>query len=72
MAGAALVADAAELQVAQGGRTGVDGAVDMAFGLASADADDHGFSLRLSLSLHIMPGMGAFVKTGAKMEPGLH
>src|SRR6185295_4089184 len=41
VAGAALVADAAALEVAHGGGAVADGPVDVAVGFAAADADDH-------------------------------
>jgi hypothetical protein len=47
VAGAALIADPAPLQIAQGARAVVDGVQDSRFGGAAADADDHGFGLSL-------------------------
>lgn len=55
MAGAALIADAAALEVADGGRAGVDGLRDVSIGFAAADTNDHVFVLRLSLNTHMMP-----------------
>jgi hypothetical protein len=49
VAGAALIAGAAALQVAQRAGAAVDGLVDGAVGDAAADTDDH--LLRLSLSI---------------------
>jgi hypothetical protein len=41
MAGAALIADAAALEVANGGGTVVQGSGDVPFVFTAADADDH-------------------------------
>ena len=41
VAGAALIADAAALQIANGGGAVVDGSVDVPIRFAAADADDH-------------------------------
>ena len=48
VAGAALIADAAELEIANGARTVVDGSGNVPVGFAAADADDH---WRYSLAL---------------------
>jgi lipoprotein-anchoring transpeptidase ErfK/SrfK len=67
VAGAALVADAATLQIAQGSSAGLNGAVDVAVGFTSADADDQGrlplvLESRLSLNTHIVSPAFPFVK----------
>ena len=71
MAGAALIADAAALQVAERRRPVADGALDMFFRFAAADADDHGpFPyLRLSLSTRIMPA--SFPSVNRDLENGI-
>jgi lipoprotein-anchoring transpeptidase ErfK/SrfK len=67
VAGAALVADTATLQIAQGSGAGLDGAVHVAVGLTSADADDQGrlplvLESRLSLNTYIVGPAFPFVK----------
>src|SRR5687768_16010681 len=65
VAGTALIADAAALQIAKGRRTPVDGFHHLSVIGAAADTDDHvsliSF-LRLSLNTDIMPRPFPFVK----------
>jgi hypothetical protein len=73
VAGAALVADAAALEVAERRGSRLDGVLDVPFRFTAADADDHAVRslsfLRLSLSTRMMPRSFPFRQWGPITGP---